>query len=160
MTEQIIDKLVPSLRKAMQLIKIVVYVKVKKISVQHQPKFDENAIRQLTAQFMNIMFDAQYPTGKFSDIAGLEDVQQIILSVSLEHPELTTLITDTLRIQYLCDQETGLDRKEPLVNAEKLGILQVDRSIPLPKSFIELANRLGNDYGLNRQPGSMANSEK
>jgi hypothetical protein len=57
-------------------------------------------------------------------------------------------LSDSLRVQFLCDSMEGFDSSAILVQADKLGILLHDRPVPLPKNFLELVRRLGKGHNL------------
>jgi hypothetical protein len=64
-------------------------------------------------------------------------------------------LTDALRIKFLCDSLEGIDSGPVLVRAERLGILLVDRKVPLPKTFMDLVRRVGVAHNL-LQPSAFA----
>ena len=49
--------------------------------------------------------------------------------------DLLIPLTYALRIKFLCDSLEGIDSGPVLVRAERLGILLVDRKVPLPKDI-------------------------
>ena len=65
-----------------------------------------------------------------------------------EFDRLRIPLTDALRIQFLCDSQEGFGNEEMLKCAKDLGILIVDRGVPLPKNFMNLVRKVGQSYGL------------
>ena len=62
--------------------------------------------------------------------------------------ELRIPITDALRMHFLCDSQEGVDSGAILARAHALGILLVDRQVPLPKNFLNLVRSLGKSFNL------------
>lgn len=57
-------------------------------------------------------------------------------------------MTDALRVQFLCDTLEGIDSDPVLKRARDLGILIVNREVPLPRTFMDLVRRLGVAHNL------------
>jgi hypothetical protein len=57
-------------------------------------------------------------------------------------------LTDALRVQFLCDYQEGIDSSEILQRAKQFNLLILDREVPLPASFLNLARRLGGAFDL------------
>ena len=63
-------------------------------------------------------------------------------------PEMLPFLTDTLRMQTLCDHEEGINSMPTLLRARALGILQEERTLPMPSTFMLSVRQLGSKYGL------------
>ena len=70
-------------------------------------------------------------------------IDEEIGRLAAEYPEMRIPITDALRVQFLCDSREGCDSEAVLARARDLGILILDREVPLPDHFMTLARRLG-----------------
>ena len=57
-------------------------------------------------------------------------------------------LTDALRIQALCDSQQDLDDPSLLTRANELGLLVLDRPVPMPSTFMTLVRGLGEQHGL------------
>jgi len=63
-------------------------------------------------------------------------------------PDLLPLLTDALRMQVMCDHQEGRNSLTTLLRARALGILQEERPLPLPSTFMLAVRRLGVEQGL------------
>ncbi|MDH4319074.1 MAG: hypothetical protein OEV64_11830, partial [Desulfobulbaceae bacterium] len=57
-------------------------------------------------------------------------------------------LTDALRMQAICDNQEGRNSLSSLLMARALGILQENRPLPLPSSFMTTVRALGAQCGL------------
>ena len=74
-------------------------------------------------------------------------------------PDLLPLLTDALRMQVMCDHEQGRNSLSTLLRARALAILQEERPLPLPSTFMLAVRRLGVEHGL-LQPHQTAEPEE
>ena len=73
-------------------------------------------------------------------------IREVLESVASAFEKLKIPLTDALRVQFLCDDLEGIGHPDLLPRARSLGILIVDRPVPLPKTFMQLSRRLGAAY--------------
>jgi hypothetical protein len=78
----------------------------------------------------------------------IETVEEELRALAGNVTEILPHLTDALRMQTLCDREEGINTLPTLLRARALGVLQEDRSIPLPSTFMILVRQLGTGYGL------------
>lgn len=142
------SKLIPVLRDGVNVIKMIVFMELKNQLATHHPDWGAERSRLMAGAILNELFGTpndQPPYAGF--VAGNETAirsEMALLSSYFDH--LRIPLTDALRIQFLCDDLEGIGNASILARAKALGILLVDRSIPLPKTFMQLVRKLGVAY--------------
>ena len=139
------SKLLPVLRDAVSIIKMVLFKELKTHLKQKYPQEDATGISQLSGAVVNELFGTPNTSAKFVQFAE-ENERRIkseldTLSVNFEHLKIP--LTDALRVQFLCDSLEGIDSGPALKNAESYSILMVERDVPLPKTFMAMVRRVG-----------------
>ena len=139
------SKLLPVLRDAVSIIKLVLFKELKTHLKQKYPQEDATGISRLTGAVVNELFGTPNTSTEFAQFAA-ENEQRIqseleMLSANFEHLKIP--LTDALRVQFLCDSLEGIDSGPALKNAESHSILMVDRDVPLPKTFMAMVRRVG-----------------
>jgi hypothetical protein len=61
---------------------------------------------------------------------------------------LVPIITDALRMKTICDNQEGIHSIGSLLIAKTLGILQEERELPLPSTFMLQVRTLATSHGL------------
>ena len=144
------SKLIPVLREGVEIVKMISFKKLKESLAKKHPDREAAFIAKLAGALINAIFGAPAHEEPFAIFArshaNLIAHEQANVGAMLE--ELRVPLTDALRIQSLCDHQEGQDNTATLQQAQALGILLVDRDLPLPHSFIELVRRLGSAFGL------------
>lgn len=144
------SKLIPVLREGIEIVKMISYKKLKEALAAKYPDRESSFIARLTGALINMIFGVvpqEEPFVQFAQThAELIAQEKAHLGAILE--DLRIPLTDALRIQSLCDHQQGEDTTATLKQAQELGILLVDRDLPLPHSFTELVRRLGSAFGL------------
>lgn len=144
------SRLIPVLREGIDIVKMIAYKKLKEALATKHPDRDAPFIAKLTGALINVIFGVPAQEEPFVQFARTEAEliaqEKITLGPMLE--DLRIPLTDALRIQALCDHQQGEDSTATLKQAQELGILLVDRDLPLPHSFTELVRKLGSAFGL------------
>lgn len=151
------ERLIPLLREGVDVIKMVLFKHLKEHIRASRRALDPTQVVRLTGAAVNELF-------------GHVPIEEPHLSFALNHAELignilqeipTTLaplrapLTDALRMQCLCDSYEGRDSTEVLKRAKELGILVVEREMPLPASFMSLVRSWGTATGLLSPPSAL-----
>jgi len=106
----------------------------------------------LAGAMMNDLFCTPNPQEKFRIFAEENDnrIRQELENVPRELENLCILLTDALRMHFLCNHQEGIEgnNEEFLKKARDYGILIESRDVPLPKGFMELVYRVGKANGL------------
>jgi hypothetical protein len=147
------SKIVPVLREGIHVIKMVVYRVLRDgIFEKDSPAGEEYASR-LAGAVVNELFGTPNREEPFLSFSreNSDSIRTEMERVAADYPEMRIPLTDALRIQFLCDSREGLDNPRLLVQARDLGILILERDLPLPDAFMSLARHLGEEYQLTRQ---------
>ena len=139
------SKLIPVLREGVDIIKIVFFKELKMHLGKKYPDLSEEESGKLCGAVINDLFGTSNPEKSFAAFVKKNQsiIQAEMAAISKEFEKLCMPLTDALRVQFLCDDSEGIDSKQMLERAETLDILIVDREIPLPKTFMNLARKLG-----------------
>ncbi len=144
----------PSLREGIDLVRMIFFKELKVYLGKTYADAEESYAGMLAGAIMNELFGTPNPQEKFADFA--EENKQTIANelskVNSNFPDLCIVITDALRIHFLCNhqEEIGDDSENEkiLARAKEYGILLSERDVPLPKGFMELVYRVGKAHGL------------
>lgn len=151
------SELITVLREGISVIQMVLFKELRTLfAVKHQEK-DLTYRSMLAGAVINTLFGAENPEKKFQEFnrKNRAVIEQELLSLAEQLPQLLPRITDALRVQMLCDSQEGEDATQALQQAEELGILIKDRELPLPSTFMTLVRMLGEEHGLTIAPSQI-----
>jgi hypothetical protein len=77
-----------------------------------------------------------------------ELVERELRELALRFGDLTPVLTDALRMKTICDNQEGIHSIPSLLMARALGLLQEDRPLPLPSTFMLQVRKLAAEHGL------------
>ena len=144
------SKLIPILREGVHVIKMVFFKELKSYLATAYP--DENAeyVNRLAGVVINDLFATPNPEEPFASFAreNAGVIENEIKGIAENFETMRIALSDALRIQFLCDDLEGIDSQRMLTRAKDAGILMMDREIPLPKSFLNLARKLGTAHSI------------
>ena len=144
------SKLLPILREAVEVVRMILFKELKDYFLAVHPDQAGDAGR-LAAGVLNELFGVVNPDPSYADFVARNSVviEQAIASFPSRFEKLLIPLTDTLRMQFLCDSREGLDENTDfLARAKERGLLLDDREMPMPNHFLELIRRIGAAYGL------------
>ena len=144
------SQLLAVLRDAVSVVQMILFKEIRTILAEKKPDLDSGNLSMLAGSVTNEVFGTQNPEGKFASFRAENwaEIEQVLLSMKNEMPQLCENITDALRIQTLCDHQEGIDSSPTLVRAKDFGILVEERDVPLPSSFMSLVRGLGEQHNL------------
>ncbi len=144
------SQLVAALREAVSLVQMVLFKEIRTCIAKKKPHAEASHISGLAGAITNEVFGTQNPDSKFVHFRAenLGEIEQELLAVKDDLPDLCAGITDALRIQTLCDHQEGNDSSQTLVRAKDCGFLMEDRDVPLPSSFMNLVRALGEKHNI------------
>ncbi|WP_373500815.1 hypothetical protein [Desulfococcus sp.] len=142
---QIQSRLIPILREGVDIVRMVLFKELKSHMGDAYPARDPGFAGRLSGAVLNDLFGIENLMEPF---AGFRRENQALITEELHalphrFGELRIPLTDALRVQFLCDSREGIDSESVLVRANELGILMIDRDIPLPRFFMNMVRRLG-----------------
>ena len=144
------SKLLPILREAVDVVKMILFKELKDYFTISCPAQSQEAGR-LAAGVLNDFFGVVNPDPAFADFIARnrDSVDQAVKEFPARFEKLLIPLTDTLRMQFLCDSREGLDESTDfLTSAKERGLLLDEREMPMPNSYLEIVRRLGAAYGL------------
>ncbi len=148
------SELIIALREGVAVVQMVFFKELRSFFASKYPEKDIPSRSMLAGAILNKLFGVVNPEEKFQKFNKESHavIEQELLSILENFPHLLPNLTDALRIQVLCDNQEGDDTATVLQQAEMLGILQKDRELPLPSTFMTLVRRLGEKHGLTIAP--------
>jgi len=152
------SQLVAALREAVAVVQMVLFKELRGRLAQKKPNAETSTVAQLAGAITNEVFGMQNQDSKFVSFRtnNWSEIEQEMLALKEQLPELCAYITDALRIQTLCDHQEGNDSSQNLVRAKEYGFLVEDRDIPLPSFFMTLTRSLGEKHQLIIAPTQIA----
>ncbi len=139
------SRLIPILREGVAVIQMLFFKEFKSVIVRKHPDLDSSAQTMLAGAITNEIFGTHNREEKFQLFRNSHQgiIEQELMSLTSELPQMTAPLSDALRIQTLCDNQEGIDSTHVLQQANSIGLLPEDREIPMPSSFMETVRTLG-----------------
>lgn len=144
------SKLIPIMREGVEIVKMIVFKELRdSLACRLSGRPPEEAAR-LAGAVLNELFGSPNFQAAFAAFAeeNRDRIEKELQAFPDRFAKLRIPLTDALRVQFLCDSLEGIDSEAVLVRGRNLGILLVDRDVPLPRNFLSLVRRLGTAYGL------------
>jgi len=148
--EEFESRLLPIMREGVDIIKMIFFKKLREELSAKYIHRDAQYVSKLTGAIVNGLFgtpNTQEPFATFVE-ENLFFIKLEMKNIATALPEMRIPLTDALRVQFLCDSQEGADSSAVLVQARELGILIVEREVPLPAKFMNLVRRLGSSHDL------------
>lgn len=152
MSDQMERRFIPSLREGIDVVKMIFFQDLKQKFTRKYPGQGNGYPAMLAGAVMNDLFCTPNPQERFRFFA--EENRALIADelqkVAEESPELRLLLTDALRMHFLCNHQEGIEdgNEEMLKKAKACGILLEERDVPLPKGFMALVSKVGKAKGI------------
>jgi hypothetical protein len=144
------NKVIPVMREAVTTVQLILF-KVLRQSI-HDRYVDqaEPHHTRLAGAVMNNLFGTQPVNEAVVAFAAAnrELVERELRQLSGRCVSLIPVLTDALRMKTICDNQEGIHSIPSLLMAKALGILQEDRPLPLPSTFMLQVRTLAADHGL------------
>lgn len=155
------SRLIPVLREGICVVQMVLFKELRSLLTRKHPDRDSLFIAMLTGAITNELFGTLNMEEKFQDFRrrNRADIEQQLLSLAQELPTLTAALTDTLRIQTLCDNREDKDGAKLLHHAAEIGLLLQERELPLPSTFMTMVRSLGDAHQLIISPAAISQEE-
>ncbi len=148
--EQLDNRVIPVMREAVALVQLVFFGTLKDRLAGEYEEWDQGEYRRLVGCIVNDVFGTPATDEESRRFARLhlETVETELHRMVEVVPDLLPLLTDALRMQTLCDHEEGVNSLPTLLRARALGILQEERPLPMPSTFMLAVRKLGAEQGL------------
>lgn len=144
------SRLVPILREGVDVVKMIFFKQLKERLAQKYVDDEADSVNKLAGAVINEVFGTPSTGEPFASFiaANQNRIEDELRQLPVEFPELRIPLTDALRITFLCDEREGRGDPALLSRANDLGVLLVDREVPMPAKFMNLVRQLGGAHGL------------
>ncbi len=144
------NRLVPVMREGVDLVKMILFKKMRDHLMEKYPGKERAFVNRVSGAVINELFCTPNNEKEFVEFVrnNREVIQEELKGLAVNFEQMRIPLTDALRVQFLCDDVEGFRNEAMLKKARDLGILMVDRDVPLPKNFLNLVRRLGYAFNL------------
>ncbi|WP_339135064.1 MAG: hypothetical protein WGN25_16970 [Candidatus Electrothrix sp. GW3-4] len=143
-------KIIPVMREAITTVQMVLFQRLKENISQRSGQYSEEETIRLAGALVNNLYGSEATDSQVNRFARShrELIEKELRGLSSRLPELIPHITDSLRMQTLCDNHEGIHSIPCLLLARELGLLDEERELPLPSTFMLSVRKLGAATGL------------
>lgn len=144
------NKVLPLMREAVLLVRMVLHRKLVESLAERRPELSASARVQLCGALINNLFgtrpedEAVLRFGREHRHMVEEELRGLAGQVGLLKP----VLTDALRMHTICDEQEGINSTASLLMARALGVLDEERPLPLPSTFMLAVRTLAVAEGL------------
>ncbi|WPD23198.1 MAG: hypothetical protein SD837_01280 [Candidatus Electrothrix scaldis] len=144
------SKIIPVMREAITTVQMVLFQQLKESVSRRYPQYAEEERIRLTGAVVNNLYGTEALDPQVNHFARdhRELIEEELRGLRTQVPELIPHITDSLRMQTLCDNHEGVHSIPCLLLARELGLLEENRELPLPSTFMLSVRKLGATSGL------------
>jgi len=148
------SRLIHVLREGVTVVQMILFKEIRDFLARKYPNQESSHLSVLAGTITNELFNTVNPDEKFKRFRNKNRgvIEQELLGLAEEFPQLRGILSDALRIQTLCDSQEGNENPDLLKKANELGILIAERDIPLPSIFMTRVRELGADHNLIMPP--------
>jgi len=149
--EQRIDsRIIPVMREAVFMVQMILFRTLKEnIALRYQERSGRHHTR-LAGAVVNNLFGTHPSDPEVAEFArhNRELVEEELRGLAGRCSQLTPHLTDALRMQTICDNQEGIHSIPSLLMARALGILEEERPLPMPSTFMITVRQLAAEHGL------------
>lgn len=148
--ERLDSRIIPVMREAVDTVQLVLFGQLKeKLAEKYQDWAPEDFSR-LVGCIVSDLFGTPAGDRESREFARkhIDVVEQELRAMAGILPDMAPYLTDALRMQTLCDHEEGINSLPTLLRARAVGLLQEERTIPMPSTFMLAVRKLGSSQGL------------
>ena len=144
------NKVIPVMREAITTVQMVLFKLLRQSVHDRYVDQTEEYHNQLAGAVINNLFGTQPLDGSITAFgaANRELVERELRELRATVHALIPIITDALRMKTICDNQEGIHSIPSLLMAKALGILQEERELPLPSTFMLQVRTLAAHHGL------------
>ena len=149
-TPEFDPKIVPVMREAIVMVQMILYQRLKEdVQTRYQDWSDQDKT-WLAGAVTNNLFGTEAADPEVNAFARKhrELLEQELWELQGRVSDLVPHLTDALRMQTICDNHEGIHSLPCLLIAKELGLLDEERVLPLPATFMIAVRKLGAEYGL------------
>ena len=144
------NKVIPVMREAIMTVQMILFKSLRQDIHDRYVDYTEPRHTQLAGAVINNLFGTQPLDAAVVAFAAnnRELVERELRELAMRVPALLPLLTDALRMKTICDNQEGIHSIPSLLMAKALGVLQEDRPLPLPSTFMLQVRALAAQNGL------------
>lgn len=144
------EKLIASLREGIAIVQMIFFKELKNVILAEHGDKSPEFVSMLCGALTNKVFGTENQEQRFVDFrtANKGLIEQHLLRLKDDLPQMRKAVTDAIRIQVLCDSHENDDTSQTLVDADNIGYLIQDRELPMPSTFMTIIRNLGEQHGL------------
>ena len=148
--EKLDSRVIPVMREAVALVQMVLFRQLKEGLAGKYSSWNQEEYIRLVGCIVNDIFGtpATDPDSMQFARTHIETIEEEMRTLAKTVPDILPHLTDALRMQTLCDREEAVNTLPTLLRARALGVLQEERTIPMPSTFMILVRKLGAEHGL------------
>ena len=149
-TSLVDNKVIPVMREAIMTVQMILFKALRQDIHDRYVDCAEPHHNRLAGAVINNLFGTQPQDAAVIAFAAnnRELVERELRELAMQVPTLLPLLTDALRMKTICDNQEGIHSIPSLLMAKALGILQEDRPLPLPSTFMLQVRTLAVQHGL------------
>lgn len=160
-------RLIPIMREGICVVQMILFKELRTLLTRKYPALDAQSVAMLTGAVTNELFGSLNTEKEFEEFRrqNRAAIEQELLSLAQELPDLAAPLTDALRMQALCDQALGADEEKVTTNerllthAAEIGLLIRERELPLPSTFMIMVRTLGDAHHLLIPPSEISSED-
>ena len=144
------NRVLPMMRDAITTVQMVLFQTLRQSLRERQVELDETLHTRLAGAVINNLFGTRPVDEAVSAFAAAnrELVEAELRGLADHCGGLIPMLTDALRMQTICDNQEGIHSIPSLLMAKALGILQEERALPMPSTFMLQVRTLAAAHGL------------
>jgi hypothetical protein len=148
--ERLDNRVIPVMREAVLTVQMVLFGVLRERLAERYGSWPADSYSRLIGCLINDIFGTPAREEEAVRFARkhMDLVEEELRRLAGTVPELLPILTDALRMQTLCDHEERVNSLPTLLRARAVGILQEERNMPMPSTFMIAVRRLGAEYGL------------
>ncbi|PIE56518.1 MAG: hypothetical protein CSA34_03815 [Desulfobulbus propionicus] len=142
--------MIPVMREAILTVQMVCYRRVVSALAGRQSELEPAQRLRLAGAVINNLFGTRPEDSEVARFGTRhpELVEQELYGLKETLADMLPLLTDALRMQTICDNQEGIHSIGSLLMARTLGLLDENRSLPMPSTFMLSVRTLAATEGL------------
>ena len=145
------NKVLPLMQEAVLTVRMVLHRHLVSVLSMRQPGLSSEDKVLLSGAVINNLFGTRPENDAVVHFAkgNRALVEEELRGLASHCPaKLLPVLTDSLRMQTICDEQIGIRSVSSLLMAKALGLLQEERPLPMPSTFMLAVRNLAVDQGL------------
>lgn len=144
------NRLLPVMRDAVTTVQMILFRVLRHSLRERCSDRDDTFHTRLSGAVINNLFGTQPANDAVAAFGAAHRklVETELRGLADRCAELRPILTDALRMQTICDNQESIHSIPSLLMARALGLLEEERDLPLPSTFILQVRRLAVEHGL------------